>query len=64
MAAKKLNYKKAIERLEAIVTKIENEEPDVDELADLVKEAADLVKKCKLKLKQTEEDLDNSLEAL
>ncbi|MDN5212118.1 exodeoxyribonuclease VII small subunit [Fulvivirgaceae bacterium BMA12] len=61
MAEKKLNYKKALERLEEIVGKIENDEPEVDELSLLVKEASELVKKCKEKLKMTEEELDGAL---
>ncbi|MCG8319210.1 MAG: exodeoxyribonuclease VII small subunit [Cytophagales bacterium] len=62
MAEKKLIYKKALERLEEIVHKIENDEPEVDELSQLVKEASTLVKKCKEKLKTTEKELDGALD--
>ncbi|MDN5204997.1 exodeoxyribonuclease VII small subunit [Fulvivirgaceae bacterium BMA10] len=64
MAAKKFNYKQSLKRLEEIVAQIESEEPDVDELSQLVKEATALMKKCKEKLKATEEDIDRTLSDL
>ena len=65
MTAKKFNYKKALEEIEQIVQKIENEESDIDELSDLVKRAAELIKLCKTKLKDTNSELEaivNNLE--
>ncbi|MCK5280741.1 MAG: exodeoxyribonuclease VII small subunit, partial [Cyclobacteriaceae bacterium] len=47
MTTKKFNYKKALEEIEVIVQKIENEDPDVDELSTMVKRAAELIKQCK-----------------
>ena len=44
MSKKKFSYKSALEEIELIVHKIENEEPDVDELSALVKQAATLIK--------------------
>ncbi|MBL3655944.1 exodeoxyribonuclease VII small subunit [Fulvivirga sediminis] len=64
MAKKKLSYKNAVEEIESIVDKIENGEPDVDELAELVKRAAGLIKECKVKLKGTEDSLSETLEEL
>jgi exodeoxyribonuclease VII small subunit len=64
MAEKKLSYQKALDELESIVKKIEQNEPDVDELNDLVVRAVELVKYCKTKLKATEEKLKNNLEEL
>lgn len=64
MAEKKLSYQKALEELESIVKRIEQNEPDVDELNDLVVRAVELVKYCKTKLKTTEEKLKNNLEEL
>ncbi len=58
---KKLSYKKSLERLETIVTQIEMDGPDVDELSKLVKEASELIKQCKNKLKSTEKELENTL---
>lgn len=64
MATKKFNYKKALEEIEVIVQKIENKEPDVDELSTMVKRAAELIKQCKTKLKDTGEDLEDIIQDL
>jgi len=61
MPKKTLTYTQAIKDLEKIVHKIEHEEPDVDELNDLVKRASDLISYCKTKLKTTEEELKKNL---
>ncbi len=63
MPDKKFQYKKAIREIESIVNRIENEEPDVDELSELVKKAAVLIKKCKEKLRETGEELDKTLKS-
>lgn len=47
-------YSKAVERLEDIIEKIENEEIDIDELADKVKEAVGLIRLCKDKIEKAE----------
>ena len=61
MAKKKdISYKEAMEKLQTIVDQIENEEPDVDELGKLVKEAKDMILLCKKKLRSTEETLDSA----
>ena len=49
-----IKYAKAIERLEEIIAKIENEQIDVDELSEKVKEAVMLVKVCKDKIEKAE----------
>jgi len=59
MAIKKFNYKKALEEIEDIVQKIESEEIDVDELSAIVKKAADLIKQCKSKLRDTNKELED-----
>ena len=64
MTTKKFNYKKALEEIEVIVQKIENEDPDVDELSTMVKRAAELIKQCKTKLKSTGEELDGIIQDL
>jgi exodeoxyribonuclease VII small subunit len=63
MTEKKFQYKKAMREIESIVNRIENEEPDVDELSELVKKAAVLIKKCKEKLRETSDDLENTLKS-
>jgi exodeoxyribonuclease VII small subunit len=45
-----IKYNEAIERLDEIIQKIENDDIDVDELSLKVKEAADLIKLCKSKI--------------
>jgi len=47
-------YGKSIKKLEEIIAKIENEEIDVDELSDQVKEAVTLIKMCKTKIQKAE----------
>ena len=64
MAKNDLSYQKAMDELEAIVKKIEQNEPDVDELNDMVIRAVELVKYCKTKLKATQEQINNNLEEL
>jgi len=51
---KDVKYSKAMEKLEEIIGKIENESIDVDELAKNVKEAVNLVKVCKEKIEKAE----------
>lgn len=64
MAKNDLSYQKAMDELEAIVKKIEQNEPDVDELNNMVVRAVELVKYCKTKLKTTEEQINSNLEEL
>ena len=47
-------YNKAIKRLEEIIEKIENEEIDVDELSEKVKEAVELITTCKERIEKAE----------
>ena len=49
-----LNYRNAIERLDEIISMIENDDIDVDELSLQVKEAVNLVKMCKAKIDKAE----------
>ena len=39
MSKKKLTYKESLDRIETIVDIIENQQPDIDDLSSLVKEA-------------------------
>ncbi len=49
-----VKYSKAIKKLDEILAKIETQEIDVDELADNVKEAVDLLKVCKNKIEKAQ----------
>lgn len=64
MATKKFSYKEALVEIETIVQKIESEEIEVDELSQMVKKAADLIKKCKSKLRDTGNELEDIIEKL
>lgn len=47
-------YREAVEKLDGIIARIENEDIDVDELALRVKEAVNLIKVCKAKIDKAE----------
>ena len=49
-----INYRKAIERLDEIIGKIDSDDVDVDELSLQVKEAVNLVRLCKAKIDKAE----------
>ena len=57
-------YKDALTEIEKIVQQIEQGEPDIDELTAMVKRAAELIKLCKAKLRNTGEELDHLLTEL
>ena len=59
-----LSYKEALNRINSIVERIENDDPDIDELSNLVKEATQLISQCKAKLENTEAEIQSSLEKL
>lgn len=61
---KEENYTAAFEELQQIVTEIEEGEISVDALSEKVKRAAQLIKICKNKLTQTEEDVNQILKEL
>ncbi|WP_372950592.1 exodeoxyribonuclease VII small subunit [Mariniphaga sp.] len=64
MATKKVTYNEAISEIEEILEKIENEELDVDELADKVKRVSALLKICKDKLLKTNEQVEQILKEM
>lgn len=61
MGKKVFNYKEALQELEEIVKRIENEECSIDELSKQVKRAAVLLSACQQKLRDTEKDVDDIL---
>ena len=64
MAAKKVSYNEAMVEVEEILEKIENEELDVDELAEKVKRVSVLLKMCKDKLHKTNEQVEQVLKEM
>jgi exodeoxyribonuclease VII small subunit len=57
-------YSKSIKRLEEIIEKIENEEIDVDELSERVKEAVSLLKVCKDKIEKADMEVKRVVDDL
>ena len=55
--SEELKYEKALAQLESIAHKMEQNEYNIDEIAAQLKTAKRLIKFCKDKLTQTEEDL-------
>ena len=58
-----IKYSKALEKIEDIIQKIENEEIDIDELSEKVKEAASLIKVCKDKITKAEMEVKDVVES-
>lgn len=55
-------YGKAVKKLDEIIRKIEDEEIDVDELSQSVKEAVALIKTCKAKIEKAEIEVKEVVE--
>ena len=56
------NYAKALKEIEQILVNIQNKEIEVDLLTKEVGRAAELIKKCKQKLRETEDKINDLLE--
>ena len=61
---KNLSYKEAITEIDEILSQLENNELDVDELSEKVKRVSQLVKLCKEKLHNTEQEVDKILKEM
>ena len=59
---KEIKYEEAVRQLEAIVNKMENGELDIYSMAAQLKQAQELVKLCKQKLKRTDNEIQKLLE--
>ena len=64
MTNKKISYNEAMTEIEEILEKIENEELDVDELAEKVKRVSVLLKSCKDKLHKTNQQVEQVLKEM
>ena len=64
MTTKKVTYNEAIYEIEEILEKIENEDLNVDELAEKVKRVSLLLKICKEKLQSTNEQVEQILKEM
>ena len=54
MNSNQIKYREAVERLDEIIAQLDNEDVDVDELAEQVKEAVELIRLCKAKIDKAE----------
>lgn len=57
MTKKQFKYSDAINEIEQIVAEIESNELDIDELTEKIKRVSELLKFCKAKLHDTEEEV-------
>lgn len=62
MSAKKETYSEAMKRLEEIVSRIESNELDIDQLGEYLQEAQKLIKFCKNKLYKADAEIKKILE--
>lgn len=64
MQKKEMKYSEAIAELEAITTKMQSPDCDIDSLASLTSRALELLKICKDKLFSTDEEVRRCLQTL
>jgi len=62
MSTEKQTYNEAMDKLDQIVSQIENNELDIDQLGEKLKEAQTLIKFCKDKLYKADEEIRKILE--
>lgn len=61
---KKPGYSEAISEIEEILEKMGNDEMDVDDLSEKVKRVSFLIRSCREKLLQTEEEVEKILKEM
>lgn len=64
MTKEKLTYKEAMLELEQLMTLLEDNKLDIDDLSNKVKRISQLIQFCKAKLKETESEVENILKDL
>jgi len=64
MSSANMKYSEAVKRLEEILENVDRSNVGIDELADLVREASDLIKNCRSILTSTEQNVQEALEEL
>ena len=57
-----MSYEESMKKLETIVRKMENDELDIDSLSRELREAQQLIKMCKERLKKVDEEIRQILE--
>ena len=61
MSKEGIKYEAALAELQTIVSKMENDELDIDQMSDQLKRAQELIKLCKDKLTKTDEEIKKIL---
>ena len=56
-----IKYEAALAEIQSIVSKMENDELDVDQMSVQLKRAQELIKFCKVKLTKTDEEIKKIL---
>ncbi len=64
MIKKAITYSDAITQIEEILTKIDNEELDIDQLAEEVTKVSALIALCRKKLHTTETEVEKILQGI
>ncbi len=62
--ADELRFGQAMERLEGILRRVEEEEVDIDELGERVKEASRLIELCRAKIRKADLEVTQIVQAL
>lgn len=57
-----IKYEEALREIEEIVSRLENDEMDIDSLSPELKKAQKLIKQCKDVLEKTEQDVKSILD--
>ena len=58
---KEIKYEAALAELQTIVSKMENDELDIDQMSEQLERAQELIKLCKDKLTKTDEEIKKIL---
>jgi exodeoxyribonuclease VII small subunit len=58
MPKKQLNFEQSLQKLEEIVSQMENADPDLDKALDLFSQGIELVKFCSAKLNETKKKIE------
>jgi len=58
-----VNYEEALQELQQIIEKLQEDQVSIDELSQQSKRAAELIEQCRAKLRETEEDIGGLFEA-
>ena len=64
MTKKPFSYQEAVQEIEEIIIKLENEEIELDMLSENVKKASELILKCKGSLKNCEVEIEKIIKTI